>query len=255
MDIKIFRSNKEDMELFSREIQYWSNGLGEIHNGGVSICEEELPAELQRAYKVLWTDEFGSLCYLVETPKGYGVALLNEYDNCYADDCNLNMDKLFQSALEDSKVISKRVEFQNTDIYIGEHSGFCKCHELIVVFPASTPVDEFRTAAVLLDELAYQTAKHRNFSLTEQIESASNRASVLSTTQNSTKREAVNTDSIHVTLSRKELALIKESLDVMGDRYADKDGYSSGEVYWDLKDKLDSLEHKVSQSSIPKAER
>ena len=176
MDIKVFRSNKEDMEQFSKEFKYWSNSLGELYNQGVLIAEEDLPAELQQAYKDLWTDEFGSLCYLVETRQGFGVALLNEYDKCYADDCKITMDKLFQSALKDSEVISQRAEFQNADIYIGEHSGFCECHELLVIFPANTPVDEFKAAAALLDELAYQAAKNRNPSLSEQIESASSRA-------------------------------------------------------------------------------
>ena len=176
MNIKTFHSNQKEMEQFSNEIKYWCNGVGELHNQGVSISVDDLPSELQRAYKDLWTDEFGSLCYLVETPQGCGVALLNEYDECFSKDCRLTMDELFQSVLKDSEIISKRSEFQSADIYIGEHSGFCECHELIVVFPASFPVEDFKTAAALLDELAYQSAAHHKPSLDAQIQSTSTRA-------------------------------------------------------------------------------
>lgn len=174
--IKIFRATNEDMEKLSNEISYWCNGLGELHCGGVDITEDDLPLELQRAYDELWTDEFGSLCYLVKTPHGYGVALLNEYDNCYAGDCGLTMEKLFESALADATAISHHSEFQHADIYVGEHSGFCDCHEVFVIFPATTPVKEFRAAAALLDELAYQSALQPNASLNNQIQSASSRA-------------------------------------------------------------------------------
>jgi len=170
MNIKVFRSNREDMERFGDEIRYWSNAIGELHDRGIDISEKELPLELQRAYKEPWTDEFGSLCYLVETPQGYGIALLNEYDECYADDCNLTMDELFQSALKDGEKITCHSEFQNANIYIGEYSGFLECHELYVIFPAATPVEEFKAAALLLDELAYAAAKKKT--LDEVIRSA-----------------------------------------------------------------------------------
>ena len=178
MKINVFHANNTDMEKFSNEIGYWCNGIGELHNRGVDITEEELPLELRRAYNELWTDEFGSLCYLVETPHGYGVAMLNEYDNCYADDCRLTMEELFQSALEDAAAISQHPEFLHADIYIGEHSGYCDCHEVFVIFPATTPVQEFRSAAVLLDDLAYQSARQAS-ALDNQIKSASVRATAL----------------------------------------------------------------------------
>ena len=176
MKIQVFYSKKDDMERFGNEIQFWSNGIGELHHRGVSISEEELPPELQRAYEDLWTDRYSGLCYLVETTQGYGVALLYEYDDCYADDCSLTMDQLFQFVLEDGEVISQRAEFQHNDIYIGEFSGFCECHELIVVFPAATPVNEFSMAAALLDELVYQSAKQIKPSLSQTIYSADQKA-------------------------------------------------------------------------------
>ena len=62
-------------------------------------------------------------------------------------------------------------------------------------------------------------------------------------------------DSIHVTLSQDELSLIIESLDVMGDRCADREGYSFGEVYWGLKEKLENFERKSSLYISPETKR
>ena len=50
----------------------------------------------------------------------------------------------------------------------------------------------------------------------------------------------VSDGSIPVILTRDEIKNIKEALDVMGDRLADREGYSSGEAYWDLKEKLEA---------------
>lgn len=48
-------------------------------------------------------------------------------------------------------------------------------------------------------------------------------------------------------LSKDELNLIKKSLDLMGDIAADKEGYSSGEKYWTLKEKLEGFEKDASK--------
>lgn len=46
---------------------------------------------------------------------------------------------------------------------------------------------------------------------------------------------------VNVSLSHDELNLIVKALDAVGDRLADKKGYSAGEKYWDLKEKLESV--------------
>lgn len=45
-------------------------------------------------------------------------------------------------------------------------------------------------------------------------------------------------------VTKSELNKLVQALDVMGDRMADREGYSAGEEYWDLKEKLESLEMK-----------
>lgn len=47
---------------------------------------------------------------------------------------------------------------------------------------------------------------------------------------------------VQVALTKDEIELIKKSLNEMGDRLADREGYSSGEKCWDLKEKLETIE-------------
>lgn len=45
-----------------------------------------------------------------------------------------------------------------------------------------------------------------------------------------------------ITLTKDEMDKLIQALDVMGDRMADREGYSAGEGFWDLKEKLEELE-------------
>lgn len=57
----------------------------------------------------------------------------------------------------------------------------------------------------------------------------------------------VDSNMIKISLSKDELNLIKQSLNEMGDKVADREGYSSGEKFWDLKEKIENLEKEHSQ--------
>jgi len=156
MNKYIYSANGKPMY---EDLKFWCSGCGELHHHGeYDITEEELPKELKRAYKTLWSDNYGSYCYIVETPKGYGITLINEYHQCFADDCNITMEELFASLIKDGDKIALREEFQNADIYLGEYSGFDECHELITVFSWDISEEEFTKAAELLNELAFQSA-------------------------------------------------------------------------------------------------
>lgn len=54
--------------------------------------------------------------------------------------------------------------------------------------------------------------------------------------------ESIPKGSYCVILTKAEMDKVIQALDVMGDRMADREGYSSGEEYWDLKEKLEELE-------------
>lgn len=179
MDAKIFRQNDQERAAFYGSINYWSNAVGDLcHQGEYVIKESELPAPLKRAYKDLFFDgDIGSLRYLVETDRGFGIALVNEYDECWAEDCNLSMSDLFTSAIQDAQKIAANPAFEKAEIYLGELMGFDNSHILSVILPADISLEEFRTAAANLDELVYQSAKtFQRPTLAEKIQSASDRS-------------------------------------------------------------------------------
>lgn len=66
--------------------------------------------------------------------------------------------------------------------------------------------------------------------------------------QTAEKETDLHSETIKVSLTKDEIALVKQSLDMMGDRLADKEGYSSGEKCWDLKQKLEAFEKECSLS-------
>lgn len=195
--LKMFRANDEDFKKLSNEIAYWSNGAGELsHRGEYDISEDELPVALKRVYNDLWSDEFGSICYLAETARGFGIALVKEYDETLAADHSLTMEKLYDCLIKDGLAIANHPYFEDVDVIIGEHSGFSDSHELIVFFPSDISKDVFRSLANKLDEISYSSLpapKHglehyidassapsldmcSRSSLSEQIQSASTRA-------------------------------------------------------------------------------
>lgn len=156
----IYRSNDQDRAAYEESIKYWSNSVGELHHHGKQdITEEQLPSELKRAYNELWSDEYGCYCYLVETPKGYGIALINEYDKWFSDDCGLSDEELFKSAIKDALIIADDSAFSKADIYLGESMGIDRCHELAIIFPADISKEEFDLATARLETLVYQSAK------------------------------------------------------------------------------------------------
>ena len=175
-NVFVFYSNEADRTSFDETLKYWSSAAGDLHHHGkTDITEEQLPPVLQYAYNELWGEDYGIYCYLVETPKGFGIALIPEYDECFANDCELTMDELFSSAVKDAAIIAEDLAFLKADIYVAEYMGFDDCHELAVVFPADISKEEFVTAAKKLDELAYQTAKtFPKLSLSEQIKQSNN---------------------------------------------------------------------------------
>ena len=161
MKINLFHQNENDIVEYRNAIKYWSNSLGELHHhGDYEISEYELPVELRRVYTDLDIFErYSSRCYLVETAGGYGIALINEYDEDFANDCNISMAELFNTVIKDVNDISLLSCFNKAEIYIGENMGVDESHELAVVFPANISQTEYDTAAKMLDNIAYYNAR------------------------------------------------------------------------------------------------
>lgn len=167
--------HKGDAILFDGSFKFWSNSCGDLHrNGNEWIKEDALPEPLQRAYKELWGEGYSSLCYLVETPDGYGVALINEYDDYTASVKECSKEELFELVKTDKERVMASPGFENAKVYAGDYTGFEKCHELVVFFPADIPFDEFDSAAKALEYIAYNSYFDRaqKSSLDEQISAA-----------------------------------------------------------------------------------
>lgn len=148
MNPKIIRYKEVPDSERINSVLYWCNACGELHyHGEHDITEDDLPDELRRAYNDLWGENYGSLCYLVETAEGYGIALVNEYGDKYAKDCGLTMDELFNLVVKDAETVSKNPLFQNAEILAIEYSGFDEGHELIAIFPCDTELAIFSSAA------------------------------------------------------------------------------------------------------------
>lgn len=141
----------EERQKLLEDLKYWSNALGELHHRGeFDIKESGLPEELQHAYRKLWTAGSGSLCYLAEYKGRYGIVLINEFSEEYADNHFLTMDGLFCKLKEKAEAFQRMETFQCTTAILGRLSGFEDCHEFIIFFPADTGREEFDRAAELL---------------------------------------------------------------------------------------------------------
>jgi len=101
---------------------YWSNSSGDLHhNGEYDISDiKELPEELQRAYKELWSDTYGVSCYLVEFNGKCGIAFEAIYDECYAEDSNIDYQKLIEIAKAKAREYQNR--YSEYDIIFGENT-------------------------------------------------------------------------------------------------------------------------------------
>ena len=178
--ISVYQNTAEDFSRFVDHVKFWSNAVCEFYDpnrskGENQIYKPELSPELQEAVEDLYFDsyegKFGSYCYLVETPSGFGIALSNEYDTCFAKDCGLDMDQLLQSAVMDAKALSVLPEFAKAEFVVSDRLGESMtepCHELLTIFPADISQKEFFTAAAKLDELVYDSARTMDPSVFDQ---------------------------------------------------------------------------------------
>ena len=150
--MKVIEYGKDDLQKYREDLAYFCNACGELHyHGKYDITEEQLPEELKRAYNELWTDSGYSLCYLVEYKGQYGIALINEFDDCYAEDSNTTMDSLFEHMKVKAEEYSKMEEFQTTTILLANDIGCFDCHEFVVIMPCNTEKELFDKVSKILE--------------------------------------------------------------------------------------------------------
>lgn len=154
----------DDKKELEKHLKYWSNSLGELHyHGERDITKEELPEQLQRAYSVLYKSrETSCLEYLVEYDGEYYVALVNEFDQCYADDCGVSLEKSYETAKDNALVLYKNQLFEdNTILILGKGTGFEKCHEVFFLIPAMTNRAIYQILNQTISDMIYKRVNTR----------------------------------------------------------------------------------------------
>lgn len=136
MDKKYFEFDNE-LEL-NKRLKYWSNACGDLHHHGEYDLDSisELPEELQRAYNELWKEGNGCLEYLVEYDGKYYIALVSEFDNTFANDIGISMEKLYGIVKRNALELFHQDLFKDTILMIGKETGCDNCHEIIFLIPA-----------------------------------------------------------------------------------------------------------------------
>ncbi len=153
-------------EFKSETIKYWSNGCGDLFtplerdedNLYKTISENKLPAALKEAWNHIWSDNYGSYCYLVErTDKDdddlrYGILLTNEYpkDEDYTLDFVSEKSKMTREMLTD-----KAMENCSVSVELTSSSNELNMAYLHVFLPWNTPKENVEKIADFLLDVAY----------------------------------------------------------------------------------------------------
>lgn len=148
---------KDKYTEFSRDLNYWSNALGELHyHGQYDITESELPEELRIAFNTLLTDKTASLCYLVDFWKTFGIALINEFDTDTREYLSSTDEELYAHMKQKAEKYHRMEEFKPAVIILGEHTGCLECHEFIVFLPWNVNPEAVSKIAAILEADLYK---------------------------------------------------------------------------------------------------
>ncbi len=163
--IKIYTNAEE----YFNDIEYYCNASGELHRNGNDITEEDLPPALQDAYRRLWSDNYGSLCYLMKYKERYGIAFIKEYHE-FTPEGKIGEINNFQKCLKVAEELKKTYFSKAPTIFIGREMGFPgetpkgmdgddKATELVVFMDANISEEELTEVADWLYDNAYEPAE------------------------------------------------------------------------------------------------
>ena len=138
----------------SEDFIYWCNCTGDLnHVDDVA----ELRPELQRAYNVLWNENYWANCYVVEFNNKYGVALEAEYDNDFAKDIGISYKELLDKAKSKAATCADR--YPKYDVIFGEDtmkwSDGSVDSIVSIIVPWDASEDEVEDVAKWLDSMCY----------------------------------------------------------------------------------------------------
>lgn len=116
-DIIVTPKKKIATKRLPDTFKYWSNSTGDLFTPDLetrkNIYINELPEELQRAYDMLWSEDYGFRCFLTELDGKYGIAIEDEFEEATAKDHGVHFEDLLEIEKEFAKLIeSEYPEYQ-----------------------------------------------------------------------------------------------------------------------------------------------
>ena len=117
-----------------------------MHYNGQFVIEDEteIPAELQRAFKYLWSDD--TCCYerLVEFNGGYYVAIAAEFDETDAIENDLFMEDVYERAKKNAMTLHEQKLFKSTILILNKMNSHRDMHEVMFLVPAMKDQNVYR---------------------------------------------------------------------------------------------------------------
>ncbi|RKI66744.1 hypothetical protein D7V91_11620 [bacterium 1xD42-67] len=150
-------------EIKSKELQYYCNSIGEIHECGKRMLDrvDELPLLLQRPYQDFWTDEWGLCCYVVFLNKQPGILICAEYDSDYCQEQGIPIEHDAQYAM----LFSYGERLEKLAHEINPHTAVGLCYDsacdpqLMLFIPTEqVPLSDIPQLYYLMDQYGYKKA-------------------------------------------------------------------------------------------------
>lgn len=145
--------SEKDVERFNEEVVFFCNGCGELHyNGQYDLEEEQLPEELKRAYRKLWSEGTGSYCYLCQFRGKSYITLCNEFT---CEDYVGNMDELRTVVIRNAGKIADLLEV-DAEVLVTAYKEACCDMSVYVLLDPYTSYAYFEMVAETLNKFIYE---------------------------------------------------------------------------------------------------
>lgn len=153
---------REELQEYIKDIKFWSNVYGDLHEDGLrSITEEELPSLLRKAYNELWDGFLYSSCHLIEYKGEPYIALSNEFDGRHAESMETDIEGLFSILFH--KAYKLAATHKHAHVLLVEGSGLCDDgHEIFALISPIASKERFYGVADTMKELFYDNLNSKN---------------------------------------------------------------------------------------------
>lgn len=154
----------ENASDYIKDLQYWSNSIGQpFYKGKRCIEVDELPSELISAHKTVYsTTENNTDHFLAEYKGQYKIAYCVGFNDEFASDNGLSMDRLFNKLKANAKLMANMDEFKTARIIVAEgmrNSKKIDRNEVTVLLPCDTSKSLLDKVDVILNDVFYLDVK------------------------------------------------------------------------------------------------